>query len=143
MSVDMYVLCADALPLKSEWQKAIEQQHFPLSLSPDFDPAKDSGFWPGTLKGATTGFEFYKLNPPEWERRPGVGKPGTFLSGAALSSHSEFTGLLASILTAVAIARTCHGIVYDPQEDKPYRDGEMDQLVEQMWKFSGMYTLKP
>ena len=131
MSVDLYALCTSHLPAKAGWQAAIEQQHFPLKMDPVFDPAKNTGFWPAQLSGTTAGFEYYPLTRAEWKDLPNLDRPNRFTAGAQFSIGIRPLEFVSAVWVAVAVARACDGVVYDPQESKSYSGEAMDGLVAQ------------
>ena len=81
------------------------------------------------LRGNPAGFEFYKLEINKLREMPNLPDSERYLSGAQFASPSDFTGLLALILVAVAIARTCEGIGY--ADGTAYDTDKMDALVQQ------------
>jgi len=143
VSVDLYALCISRLPAKTEWQAAIEQQHFPLKMDPVFDPTKDTGFWPAQLNGTTAGFEYYPLTQAEWKVLPNLERPDRFIAGAQFSIGSRPLEFVSAVWVAVAVARACDGVVYDPQESKSYTGAAMDGLVAQASMLLKMQVPRP
>ena len=142
MSVDLYVLCTQELPGRAAWAAAMSEQHFPLVMDPQFDPADDEGFWPAKLAGREAGFEFYPLLRAEWERLPNLAQPSRFTAGVQFSSGSDPIGFVSSIFAAVAISRACAGVVYDPQGSKAYNASELHLLIAQA-KVFGIPVTEP
>jgi hypothetical protein len=96
-----------------------------------FDPVKDTGFWPAKINKTAAGFEFYKLLPSEWISLPNLENPTSYISGFQFSLGIRPIEFLSAAWVAVAGARACDGVVYDPQESRMYGGKEMDNLLSQ------------
>jgi hypothetical protein len=60
MSLEMHVFMEkQRVPDKASWQAAVDSLGLPLRLSPNLDPAHDTGFSPSEVRGAKSGFEIY------------------------------------------------------------------------------------
>jgi hypothetical protein len=59
MSLCITVRFSKPIPSPAEWQQAISQASFPVSLHIDFDPKTMSGFLPTTYLGKPAGFEYF------------------------------------------------------------------------------------
>jgi hypothetical protein len=138
MSVSTYVLCTTPIPPRIAWQAAIEEQHYAYSLKLGAD-TPGSGGWPAELDGSQAGFETYDLEPPEWHRLPNLPDNKSFVSGVSFVTHSDMNEFLAAILTAVALARNCEGVVYDPQGSRTYMVSEMDGLIQETTQFAKLF----
>jgi len=114
MSIDINVeLGASGLPLVARWQQEIDSLGFPFKLSADYDPQKDSGFWPVDYQGEVTGFEFY--GPEEGEEVDEIAEdePATPSVSFCCSKPLE---VASALVAAVALAKLSGGKIFDPQE---------------------------
>ena len=60
MTVEIYVvLRRERMPTTGDWQRALDQMGLDLRLDPDVDPISLTGYWPATLGGADSGFEYF------------------------------------------------------------------------------------
>ena len=112
-------------------------------MSERFDPVKETGFWPAKLSGKDTGFEYYLLLRSEWENLPNLNQPSRFKSGFQLSTGASVSEFVASIFASVALARSCNGVVYEPQDGKTYEGDTMNQLLDQVKLAEQMEKLTP
>src|SRR5436190_19044119 len=59
MSMELYAFLHDRkIPTTAQWQEAIREAGFDLTLLSSFRPREDTGFSPAVYRGSETGFEF-------------------------------------------------------------------------------------
>lgn len=103
------------LPTTASWQAAIDTLEIGLALDPEPDTSTHVGYWPATIHGASSGFEFYL------EDRAGSDDDGfPAVVGdrdlvVRLVTHSDLDELKCALLAAVALARLADGIIVDDE----------------------------
>jgi hypothetical protein len=103
------------LPTTASWQGAIDALEIGLALDPGPDTSTHEGYWPATIQGLSSGFEFYLENrgDSDDDQVPiEVGDRGLLV---LLVTHSDLVELKCALLAAVALARLADGIIVNDE----------------------------
>lgn len=115
MSVDVYVfLRKEALPETAAWQAELDRLAISVQLDGDVDPRAHTGYWPATIDGADSGFEFYTDPVDETFDEPLPGLEDRDLV-ARFVTHSDLTELRCSMYAAAALASVTSGVYFDEE----------------------------
>ena len=121
MSYDLSVhLDTKRMPTPQEWQTAIAQHGFQLSIDTDFDVSELSGCLPCVYQGKEGGFEYcYRIldNQELNEREVPQGLPCEIGFSARAGFREEF---LSAVISAAVLAEITEGLVVDPQEGRSH-----------------------
>jgi hypothetical protein len=113
MSVTTSVFIARAaLPTTAIWQQAIDALDVGLVLAADTEPTTQEGYWPATLQGSSSGFEFY-LEDRADEGDEAPAEVGDRDVEVLFVTHSDLIELKCALLAAVALARRSDGVIVD------------------------------
>jgi hypothetical protein len=129
MSLELHIfLKREVTPDRLRWQESIDALGMPLTLNPDLDLSKDSGFSPSKLNGEDSGFEIYPTDAREvLSAYPHL---SSIVGNCDYVISFRWGGDLkecASVLFAVAaLVKDCGGIAYSPHDDTVC---DFDQLV--------------
>ena len=118
MSVEICVFVQrDRLPVRNQWQQAIEDMGFPMVLYADFDPLQMSGFCPVTWRGIATGFEYYLDFSKEYlNSYPDIAGQVQLRDSCVTFCFGGHVSELASALAAAAsLVQLGNGVCFDPQ----------------------------
>ena len=114
MSVDLFVvLRSDQLPTVAGWQFELDRLDAPVQLAQDVDPAAHSGFWPVSIDGAASGFEFLTGSIPDCLGDLAPSDIGDRDLVAMFTTHSDMTELRCSMLAASGLASLTDGLIVD------------------------------
>jgi hypothetical protein len=104
----------------AEWQRAIDDEAFPLQLSEQASLDTIKGFLPSRLRGKLTGFEYSEFNANEIKSEyPGAnfGHDWRYALGLRWLG-SKRDEMLAAWMAAAAYARVTDGIIFDELDVK-------------------------
>jgi len=119
MSMELYVLLRDSsVPTSPQWENAIREAAFDLSLNATVSIRDWTGFLPAVYRGVKTGFEFDVSDASDiTDTYPGVAEQ---IGDRDVSANFRWGGDLrecvAAVVASAALAKLCDGVLYDPQE---------------------------
>lgn len=118
VSVHVLVLVhRDRLPSTAEWQAELTALGLDLRIDAAIEVAEHAGFWPATLEGAPSGFEFYTGAVEEvFGDSPPAGTDGRTVV-ADFVTHSDMRELKCSMFAAAALASRANGVVFDEETE--------------------------
>jgi hypothetical protein len=135
MSIEISVLSNKRLAAIEEWQRAIDAEGHPLTLSTDRSIASLSGFLPAQWDGRPGGFECTHDDARElMDAYSGVdfGQPWKY--ALTFRWGSNLIECLSAYVAAAAYARATDGVVFDPQENKVLAEQEAFHLTHSLKK---------
>ena len=117
MSVENNIfLRKDQLPSVSDWQKAMTENGFDISIDTSCDTASHDGYWPCKYRGVDSGFEYW-VEPVNIDELKSEG----LLSDSeaedlgdrdllvTLCSHADYREGLVSAVASAALTHICDG----------------------------------
>ncbi|WP_087750417.1 hypothetical protein [Paraburkholderia caledonica] len=116
MSYDLMVyLWDDAMPMATDWQDRIVDEGFPVKLSSDFETQSMAGFFPVSMYGSQSGFEYLYRHADDEELFE-VGLLGKANRSALFSAKdNEPKEKIAALMASSVLAAMTQGKLVDPQ----------------------------
>jgi hypothetical protein len=138
MSMDLYVFIDHSAPLTVvEWQQAIDAKQLPIHLKGDGAVAAQSGFFPVSLDGRSTGFYFAVADARELASAyPQIGVANVDHRTAFSLSFAQLSECASLYYSAAALVASFNGRAFDPQQGKFLDYGELRQAGEQCGKLA-------
>jgi len=135
MSMELHVLLRDSsVPTPSQWQNAIREAGFDLTLDATLSMRDWTGFLPAVYKGVKTGFEFDVSDASDiTDTYPDVAE---HVGDRDVSANFRWGGDLrecvAAVVASAALAELCDGVLYDPQEGAFHTGDEALETARQI-----------
>ncbi len=119
MSIELHVLMSDSkVPNRDQWQHAISEAGFDLTLDATFQPQVNTGFVVTRYKGMRTGFEFDLF--PASDILDTYQEMASRAGELDVSANFRFGGdtneLVAAVIAASVLAQITGGVLFDPQD---------------------------
>jgi hypothetical protein len=132
MSMELHVFLRDPrVPTSEQWQQAIRDAGFDLSLDSSLRVREDTGFSPAVYRGKETGFEF-DLCPASdvTDAYPDVvPRIGEREMVANFRWGGDLTECAAAVIASAVLARLADGVFFDPQEGEVVSGDEAIELA--------------
>jgi hypothetical protein len=119
MSMELHVFSDRQLRSIAEWQRALDEERYPLQLAADVILRSVDGFLPSTLDGRHTGFECFRDDANATMDVLGrhlIVHPWRFALG--LRWRGDFDELQAAWTAATAYAAAADGVIFDHEVAK-------------------------
>lgn len=134
MSMELHVLSDRQLRSIAEWQRALDEERYPLQLAADVILRSVDGFLPSTLDGRRTGFECFHDDPAHTMDFLGRDRfSHSWKCALGLRWRGDFDELQAAWMAATAYATATAGIIFDHEVAKsvPPEQGRktVDEIV--------------
>ena len=123
VSVNVFVFLGRHLPPLPDWQTELDRLGIDLRLDEGINPSSHSGYWPASVDGEPSGFEFYSGGVTDvfgTPAPPGIGDRDVV---ANFVTHSNMQELKCSMLAGAALAMLADGVVFD-EDSGGTMDGE-------------------
>jgi|SRR6185369_750509 len=130
MAMEMHVFSDRQLNSTAEWQRAVDQQGWPLKFSEEavFDTAR--GFFPSKLKGEPTGFECYHDDAQKMMQSYGRDHfHNNWKYALGFRWRGNFAELQTAWIAAAAYARATSGVVFDPEAGRSYTPSQAERVI--------------
>jgi len=119
MSMELHVLSDCQLRSIAEWQRALDDERYPLQLAGDVILRSVDGFLPSTLDGRRTGFECFHDDAAH--KMDFFGRdhfPHSWKCALGLRWRGDFDELQAAWMAATAYAAAAGGVIFDHEATK-------------------------
>jgi hypothetical protein len=116
MSVDQFVFLREVdLPTTSQWQSALDELAAKIQLDPSVEPRHHAWYWPASVAGAESGFEFFHGTIGE----AFGGTPPDGLNGrdhvVNFVTHADIQELRCAMYAAAALVSVSDGRYFDEE----------------------------
>ena len=135
MSMEMHVFLQQSkVPSVDQWQKALKDSGFGLTLDRRLSIQTNTGYSPAVYKGIKTGFEFH-LSPAS-EITETYENVADNIGSRELSANFVWGGDLrecvAAVIASAILAAVADGVLYDPQEGLFFKGDEAIAMARQI-----------
>lgn len=114
MSVHVLVFIERSrLPTTAQWQSALDRFGTGLKLDAGLASDAHSGYWPATIDGHQSGFEYYLGSTEEAYGGDAPAELGRRDLAVDLVTHSDLRELRCSMMAAAALAHVADGLAFD------------------------------
>jgi hypothetical protein len=117
MSMELHVLSDIQLNSMAEWQRAIDEESYPIQLDADISLISVKGLLPLTLDGRRTGFECYHDDASGTMGFLGLDHfPHRWKFALGFRWRGDIDELQAAWMAATAYVATTAGVIFDHEE---------------------------